>query len=139
MRPSSTLRLGSSVVRVRHEGAPASAAEAVVTYLRDGRAFAVRARHCVLACYNMMSPYLAPELPETTLFGVATEVADPRRFGVAVVDEQRRGVEQVGVLKTGDVPADEVSGLTRLLAALAFGAGDVKGVQRIDAQHPADD
>jgi spermidine dehydrogenase len=58
------LRLGSSVVRVRHEGAPASAAEAVVTYLRDGRAFAVRARHCVLTCYNMMIPYLAPELPE---------------------------------------------------------------------------
>jgi len=35
----------------------------VVTYVRDGRALAVRARHCVLACYNMMIPYLVPELP----------------------------------------------------------------------------
>ena len=59
------LRLNSIVVRVRHEGTPAAAKTAVVTYMRDGRALAVRARHCVLACYNMMIPYLAPELPET--------------------------------------------------------------------------
>ena len=59
------MRLNSTVVRVRNEGAPAAAKEAFVTYIRDKRAFRVRARHCVLACYNMMIPYLAPELPES--------------------------------------------------------------------------
>jgi spermidine dehydrogenase len=57
------LRLNSTVVRVRHVGDPASAREVEVTYLRAGRAGSVRARHCVLACWNMMIPYLCPELP----------------------------------------------------------------------------
>jgi len=35
----------------------------VVTYIRSGKAYTVRARNCVLACYNMMIPYLCPELP----------------------------------------------------------------------------
>jgi spermidine dehydrogenase len=34
-----------------------------VTYLRGGRPFTVRARGVALACYNMMIPYLCPELP----------------------------------------------------------------------------
>jgi hypothetical protein len=29
-----------------------------------GKVYSVRARSCVLACYNMMIPYLCPELPE---------------------------------------------------------------------------
>jgi spermidine dehydrogenase len=57
------LRLSSTVVGVRHDAAPPAARQVVVTYVRDGRALAVRARHCVLACYNMMIPYLVPELP----------------------------------------------------------------------------
>jgi spermidine dehydrogenase len=34
-----------------------------VTYIRGGKAYTARARNCVLACYNMMIPYLCPELP----------------------------------------------------------------------------
>jgi spermidine dehydrogenase len=64
-RPESPvrLRLNSIVVRARHLGEPASAREVEVTYLREGAAFTARARGCVLACYNMMIPYLVPELP----------------------------------------------------------------------------
>jgi spermidine dehydrogenase len=57
------LRLSSIVVRARHVGEPSSAREVEVAYLREGRAFSVRARSCVLACWNMMIPYLCPELP----------------------------------------------------------------------------
>ncbi len=35
-----------------------------VTYLRDGKAYSVRAKHSVLACWNMMIPFICPELPE---------------------------------------------------------------------------
>jgi spermidine dehydrogenase len=35
-----------------------------VTYMRGGNLQSVRARNCVLACYNMMIPYLCPGLPE---------------------------------------------------------------------------
>jgi spermidine dehydrogenase len=56
------LRLGSTVVRaVNRESTGSGAVD--VTYIRAGKAYTVRARNCVLACYNMMIPYLCPELP----------------------------------------------------------------------------
>jgi spermidine dehydrogenase len=58
------LRLNSIAIRARHLGDPKSSKQVEVTYVRGGRAFTARARGVVLACYNMMIPYLCPELPE---------------------------------------------------------------------------
>jgi spermidine dehydrogenase len=65
-RPQSPvrIRLNSTAVRARHVGDPAAATEVEIAYARDGALHSVRARGCVLACYNMMIPYLCPELPE---------------------------------------------------------------------------
>lgn len=57
------LRLSSTVVGVHHDGASGVAGQVRVAYVRDGRVLGVRARHCVLACYNAIIPYLVPELP----------------------------------------------------------------------------
>jgi len=57
------LRLNSIAIRVQHLGESNSAQRVEVSYLRGGRAFTARARGAVLACYNMMIPYLCPELP----------------------------------------------------------------------------
>jgi len=57
------LRLNSTVIRVRNLGEPQAAREVEVTYVRGGRAFTARAGGAVLAGYNMMIPYLCPELP----------------------------------------------------------------------------
>ena len=59
------IRLSSTVVRARNVGDPASAAEVEIAYVRGGEFYLVRAGSCVLACYNMIIPYLCPELPET--------------------------------------------------------------------------
>jgi spermidine dehydrogenase len=59
------LRLNSIAIRARHLGDPTSASQVEVTYVRGGQAFTARARATVLACYNMMIPYLCPELPQT--------------------------------------------------------------------------
>jgi spermidine dehydrogenase len=59
------LRLNSTVIRAVHLGDPRSARQVSVTYVRDGKAFSVRAKGCVLACWNVMIPYLCPELPAT--------------------------------------------------------------------------
>ena len=53
------LRLNSTVVRVRQDGS-----HVVVTYVRGGKAWSVRASGVVLACWNMIIPYLCPEMPE---------------------------------------------------------------------------
>jgi spermidine dehydrogenase len=58
------LRLSSTVIRARHLGPPESASQVEVTYQRAGRAFTARGRGTVLACYNVMIPYLCPELPQ---------------------------------------------------------------------------
>jgi len=57
------IRLSSTVARVRHTG-PAAAARGVDgAYAREKKVYSVRARGVVLACWNMMIPYLCPELP----------------------------------------------------------------------------
>ena len=58
------IRLNSTVVSARHLGDPDSAREVEITYVRGGRAEKVRARHCVMACYNRVIPHLVPEMPE---------------------------------------------------------------------------
>ena len=72
-RQACRIRLDSTAVDVRHAG---DEAHVDVTYLRDGRPERVRARHCVLACYNAMIPHICPELPE--------EQAESIRYAVRV-------------------------------------------------------
>lgn len=53
------IRLDSTVVQV------ANTADGVsVVYFRDGKLQRVRARHCVLACWHHIIPYICGELPE---------------------------------------------------------------------------
>lgn len=59
------IRLNSTVVKVQHDGPPQSAKQVTVSYMRGGKLQSATASRCVLACYNMMIPYLCPELPES--------------------------------------------------------------------------
>ena len=56
------IRLNSTAVKARNLGDPANAKEVEVTYVRGGQARKVRGAHCILACYNMVIPYLCPEM-----------------------------------------------------------------------------
>ncbi|MEM9056508.1 MAG: FAD-dependent oxidoreductase [Pseudomonadota bacterium] len=68
------LRLDSTVVNAQHT----PAGNAVdVTYVRDGAVRTVRARHCVMACYNSAIPYLCPELPDAQVEGLRYNVKIP--------------------------------------------------------------
>jgi spermidine dehydrogenase len=58
------IRLNSTAVRVRHAGDPAKAAEVEVAYARGGKVYTVKAKHAIMACWNMMIPYLCAELPD---------------------------------------------------------------------------
>jgi spermidine dehydrogenase len=57
------IRLNSTVVRVRHAGERASAKEVEVTYASGKQVFIARGTNVVMACWNMMIPFLVPELP----------------------------------------------------------------------------
>lgn len=58
------IRLNSTAVRVRHLGDANSAKEVEITYSRFGKLYSVRAPYTVLACWNMVIPYICAELPD---------------------------------------------------------------------------
>jgi spermidine dehydrogenase len=72
------LRLNSTVVHVQHLQPAANAPkELEVTYMRGDKLQSVRGKNCVLACYNMMIPYICPELPENQKDALAYLVKTP--------------------------------------------------------------
>jgi spermidine dehydrogenase len=72
------LRLNSTVVHVQHLQPAANAPkELEVTYMRGDKLQSVRGKNCVLACYNMMIPYICPELPEKQKDALAYLVKTP--------------------------------------------------------------
>jgi spermidine dehydrogenase len=65
-RPGSKIRirLSSLAVQVKNLGKPDAAEGVEIIYARGGALHAARGALCVLASWNMMIPYLCPELPE---------------------------------------------------------------------------
>ncbi len=71
------IRLNSTAIHVKHVGDAQNAKEVEVTYVREGQVRRVRAPFCVLACYNMVIPYLCPEMPEKQKDALAYAVKIP--------------------------------------------------------------
>ena len=93
------IRLNSTVVRVAHIGADAASKEVEVAYMRGRELASVRAKNCVLACYNGMIPYLCPELPETQKEALSYLVKAPLVYTHVAIKNwsgfQKLGVHQV--------------------------------------------
>ena len=58
------IRLRSIVVAAHHGGDLGEAKQVDVTYVRDGRLSVVHGKNVIMACWNMMIPYLCPDIPE---------------------------------------------------------------------------
>jgi spermidine dehydrogenase len=71
------IRLSSIAVRARNLGDPAASHAVEVAYTRGGQVFSVQAKDCVLACWNMMVPYLCPELSEAQKAALHSLVKTP--------------------------------------------------------------
>jgi spermidine dehydrogenase len=57
------IRLNSTVVKATNIGSLASPKGVEIIYVTDKQLFKTRANGCVLACWNMVIPFLCPELP----------------------------------------------------------------------------
>jgi spermidine dehydrogenase len=71
------IRLNSTVLNVRHDGEIGSAKEVIVNYNTAGKLYEVKARACVMACWNMFIPYLIPDLPAPQKEALAYNVKAP--------------------------------------------------------------
>jgi spermidine dehydrogenase len=71
------IRLNSTVVHVAQTGANEASREVEIAYERGKQLQSVRAKNCVLACYNGMIPYICPELPDKQKEALAYLVKAP--------------------------------------------------------------
>ncbi|MDP6994407.1 MAG: NAD(P)/FAD-dependent oxidoreductase, partial [Woeseiaceae bacterium] len=80
------IRLNSTVVNAQHTG---NSQAVDVTYVHAGDAHTVRARHCIMACYNSAIPYICSELPEEQKAGLAYNVKIPLTYTKVMVPNWR--------------------------------------------------
>lgn len=62
--PKTKIQLNSTAVRVKHVGNAATAKEVEVAYARRGKVYTAKAKHCILACWHVVIPYICAELPQ---------------------------------------------------------------------------
>ncbi len=93
------IRLNSTVVKVGNDGSPKSAKGVTVAYMRGGKLQTVRGKSCVLACYNMMIPFLCPELPEKQREALHQLVKSPLVYTHVAIRNwttfQKVGIQQI--------------------------------------------
>ncbi|MEM1154156.1 MAG: FAD/NAD(P)-binding protein [Pseudomonadota bacterium] len=80
------LRLNSTVIEVAHRGEANTAKNVDVSYVRAGQRETVRAKHCILACYNAMIPALCPELPTDQQEALSKQVKMPLLYNTVAVN-----------------------------------------------------
>ena len=79
------LRLNSTVTHVEHVGDHKSAQSVRVSFVRNGQAYRVQAKGCLLACNNAAIPHLCPELPEAQREALARQVKSPILYTNVVI------------------------------------------------------
>jgi len=69
------MRLNSTAVTVANTSANGGTVD--IGYMRAGGLHRIQARHCVLACYNMIIPHIMPTLPDAQKMALALSVKLP--------------------------------------------------------------
>jgi len=90
------VRLNSTVVKAANVGDPANAKEVEVTYVRGEQAHTVRASTCILACWNMVIPYICPDMSRKQKDALAYGVKVPLVY-TNVQIRNSRAFEKLGV------------------------------------------
>jgi len=120
------IRLNSTVVHVEHSGGKPSG-EVAVTYVNGGKARTVRADACIMACWNMVIPYVVPSLPAAQKEALSFNVKRPLVY-TSVALSNWRSFHKLGVhhINTPGMYHTEVS------LAEAASLGDLRHPQSPD-------
>lgn len=93
------LRLNSTVVNVKRSAAKDAAKIVQVSYMRGGKLQSVSGKNCVLACYNVMIPYLCPDLPDAQKQALSYLVKAPLVYTHVAINNwtsfSRLGIRQI--------------------------------------------
>ena len=83
------IRLNSTVVNVEHGADSGQSRDVRIAYVRAGATHTVRARQCILACWNMVIPHLMPTLPAVQKEALAYQVKRPLVYTNVVIRNWR--------------------------------------------------
>ncbi|MGE8337478.1 NAD(P)-binding protein [Pseudomonas laurylsulfatiphila] len=88
------IRLNSTAVSVRNVGSGVN-----IGYSRGGQLSQVRGKHCIMACYNMIIPYLLRDLPPEQSHALSQNVKFPLVYTKVVIRNwqsfQKLGVHEI--------------------------------------------
>jgi len=90
------VRLNSTVVKAINVGDPENAKDVEVTYVRGEKAHTVRANTCILACWNMVIPYICPDMSRKQKDALAYGVKVPVVYANVQI-RNSRPFEKLGV------------------------------------------
>jgi spermidine dehydrogenase len=93
------IRLNSIVVAAKHAGDPGTASAVDVTYVNGGSAQRVTADKAILACWNMVIPYICPEMPKAQKEALAYCVKVPLVYGTVLI-RNWQSLKKLGVSTT---------------------------------------
>lgn len=90
------LRLNSTVIEASNDG---DSNGTTISYVRDEKAYRVKAKKCVLACNNAIIPYICPELPDEQKEALSEQVRQPIFYNRVLVKNwqawKKMGIESV--------------------------------------------
>jgi spermidine dehydrogenase len=90
------IRLLSTAVAVRHAGDAERAKQVDITYVREGQLTQVHGKNVIMACWNMMIPYVCPEFPESQKEALRYGVKIPLVY-TSVAIRNWKAFEKIGV------------------------------------------
>jgi spermidine dehydrogenase len=90
------LRLNSTAVNVEHAGDPGNSSDVLVTYINDDKPYQVNARGVVMACYNVIIPYIVSGLPEKQAAALKLQGKSPLQY-TTVGLRNWRAMKELGI------------------------------------------
>lgn len=90
------IRLNATVIEVKHDGPVDQAKQVDVTYIQRGKPHRVRGDKVIMACWNMIIPYVCRELPEQQKQALSLNVKIPYIFTNVMV-KNWKAIKKAGI------------------------------------------
>jgi spermidine dehydrogenase len=92
------IRLNSTVVEVKHGSDPNSSSDVFVNYINNRKAYQVRGKGVVMACYNAMIPHIVRDVPEEQAAALRRSMRRPLHYSTVGLKNWRAMKEmEIGV------------------------------------------
>ena len=90
------IRLNSTAVKIEHVGDPATSSDVLINYIKDDKSHQIAAKGVVMACYNVIIPYIVAGLPDEQSDALKQQGKSPLQY-TSVGMRHWRGMKELGI------------------------------------------